>query len=337
MNSNAPKITMLLAVFNEARHIEQTLKSLVCQSLPSEQIEVLIIDGGSTDQTRSIAHSFVDRLPLLRVVSNPKRLSAAGWNLGLANATAPFVCILSGHVLVPSNFAQAMLGQLNKQVIGVGGRAIPIGDDGRSKIIATAYKSRLGNGGASFMEVGVPRAVESVAFGCYWRDKLIAAGGFDESIVRGQDWDLNLRLTRSGYTLWCDPAIELRYSTRSDFRSLWRRQFLAGYWKPYIHRKNTAPFLWRHWVPAVFVAGFVGLAMGSLLSQRALFAFLFTMALHIGISIWVSRRTELIFFDRIQFWWAIWIIQFAYGLGFLGGLVKCLRVRKKPTHPQLNF
>jgi succinoglycan biosynthesis protein ExoA len=322
MNSNAPKITMLLAVFNEARHIKQTLESLACQSLSSEQIEVLIIDGGSTDQTRSIAHSFVDRLPLLRVVSNPKRISAAGWNLGLANASAPVVCILSGHVLVPSNFAQAILAQLNEQIIGVGGRAIPIGDDGRSKIIATAYKSRLGNGGASFMEVGVPRAVESIAFGCYWRDKLIAAGGFDESIVRGQDWDLNLRLTRSGYTLWYDPAIELLYCTRSNFRSLWRRQFLAGYWKPYIHRKNAASFLLRHCVPAVFVAGFIGLATGSLVSRRALFAFLCLLTLHIVISTWVSRRTDFSLVNRLQFWWALWIIHFAYGLGFWAGLLK---------------
>lgn len=322
MSSGLPRISVLVAVRNESRHIAATLQTLVDQDCPAAWLEVLVLDGESTDDTVVIARGFQERLPGLLIVPNPRVLSAAAWNIGLAEAKASVVLILSGHVALPPDFIRFMLSQLTTEMAGVGGRAVPVGVDARSELIAQVFTSRLGNGGASFMQDGEPRAVESIAFGCYWRDRLLAVGGFDERIVRGQDWDLNLRLRAAGHVLWCAPKMVVRYSTRSDFSALWRRQYLAGLWKPYIHRKNRKPFLWRHWIPGLFVAGLmISLALGLRWPGFLLFG-MGLLGLHVGVSIWQQRRLGISLTETVSFWWAMWIVHVGYGVGFWLGFLR---------------
>lgn len=319
---------MLVAVRNEERHLASTLETLVAQDCPPDWLEVLVLDGASTDETIAIARSFEERLPGLRVIPNPRILSAAAWNIGLAEAKAPVICILSGHVALPREYVRCMLAHLTSDVAGVGGRAIPVGADARSALIAQVFTSRLGNGGASFMQEGEPRAVESIAFGCYWRDRLLDVGGFDERIVRGQDWDLNLRLSSAGHSLLCVPQTEVRYSTRSNFSALWRRQYLAGLWKPYIHRKNAKPFLWRHWIPGLFVASLAGaLALGAIWPGLWPIAAC-VLGLHVAASIGQRRRLGIVLSDVVAFWWAMWIVHVGYGVGFWLGFL-----RPRPINP----
>lgn len=317
---SAASIAVLVAVRNEGAHLEDTLSALEAAGGPA--LEVLVIDGQSTDDTLAIARRFTDRLPRWRIVHNPRTLSAAGWNIGLAEARAPVVMLLSGHARVPPGYFDAMLAALTPERTGVGAKAVPVGEDARSQLIAQAFSSRLGNGGASFMAAGGAGPVESIAFGCYWRERLLAIGGLDERIVRGQDWDLNLRLRAAGHVLWYDPALEIPYTTRATYRALWKRQFLAGLWKDYIHRKSRKPFLLRHWVPAIFVAGMAApLALATVWPPAALVSLGGGVA-HGAASCWQARKLGLSWRSAPPFWWALWIIHFAYGLGFWGGMLR---------------
>lgn len=322
MSAGSPRISLLVAVRNESRHVASTLETLVAQDCPPDWLEVLVLDGESSDDTVAIARGFLDRLPGLRVIPNPRILSAAAWNIGLADAKAPVISILSGHVALPGDYVRVMLSQLTSDMAGVGGRAVPVGVDDRSQLIAQVFTSRMGNGGASFMQTGEPRAVESIAFGCYWRERLLAVGGFDERIVRGQDWDLNLRLRAAGQVLWCIPRIEVRYSTRSDFIALWRRQYLAGLWKPYIHRKNRKPFLWRHWIPGLFVAGLAGSMAMGLLWPGLWWLVVAVLGLHMAGAFWQQRLLGIPLRDAAAFWWAMWMVHVGYGVGFWAGFLK---------------
>lgn len=318
-----PSISILVAVRNEGSHLAETLSAV--ERAGGSAVEVLIIDGQSTDDTVEVAKRFSDRLPGWRVLKNPRVLSAAGWNIGLAEARAPVVMLLSGHARVPMGFFEVMLAALTPDRAGVGAKALPVGDDPRSQLIAQAFTSPMGNGGASFMGAKSAGPVESIAFGCYWREQLLAVGGFDESIVRGQDWDLNLRLRMAGHVLWYEPGLEIPYSTRSTFRALWRRQFLAGLWKDYIHRKNRKPFLLRHWVPAIFVLGMVGPLLLSMVWPSAALASLLGGTAHFAVANWQRRKIGLPWRNTLLFWWALWVIHVAYGLGFWGGIMQRAR------------
>lgn len=319
-HSHHPRISILIAVRNEGQHLASTLESICEQSCPRHWLEVLILDGGSTDDTVETALSYKDRLTSLRILNNPGVLSAAGWNLGIAHARAPVVSLLSGHVSLPSNYYLEALNELAPEYAGIGGMAIPAGHGARSTLIAKAFSCLLGNGGATFMSSNAGGPVDTIAFGCYWKDALLSIGGFDEQIVRGQDWDLNLRLRSKGLVLWYLPALKVKYFTRTTYSALWKRQFLAGRWKRYIHSKSGKPFLLRHLLPAAFVAAFGILALSAIFWPVPAFSLLSILLIsHIGIAIWQARSLKVSWRQTLSFWWAIWLIHVGYGAGMITG------------------
>lgn len=317
-----PKITILIAVRNESAHIAETLECLCRQDCPPDWLEVMVLDGCSTDNTKSIANQFKGRLPALKIVDNPKILSASAWNLGISLARGEIISILSGHVELPTNFYSTLLPILTPDIAGVGGQAVPVGRDKKSKTIASAFSSILGNGGASFMSDRAEGSVESIAFGCYWRKTLQEIGGFDENIVRGQDWDLNLRIRSLGKQLHYTSKITVNYHTRSNFVALWRRQYLAGLWKRYIHQKSSKPFLIRHRVPGVFSGVLLSSILASFAWPPLVFLALGIFTLHLAATVWQFSRTSLPASEFLSFWWALLIIHIGYGAGIILGSIR---------------
>lgn len=322
------EFSVLIAVKNESQQLTSTLESLCSQLDSNVPFETLVIDGMSTDETIQVVRRFEDRLPRLRLLSNPKVLAAAGWNLGLRLARAPRVVILSGHAQLPPGYFKTILTLLTKERAGVGGVAFPVGIEKLNRLISKAFSSRLGNGGASFMQSGMIGPVETIAYGCYWRQALLDIGGFDEQIVRGQDWDLNLRLRKSGKTLWLEPSLYIQYTASSDYLSLWQRQYLAGYWKYFIHRKNKALLLLRHCIPGLFVTSLTLPALGMVWQVELCIISIFVLITHILAAIWQHQKLNLPSSDLWRFWWVLFIIHFAYGLGLVFGLLRPPRPKR---------
>ena len=240
------------------------------------------------------------------------------------------VVLLSGHASLPSNYCLEVLKNLVPEYAGVGGKAIPVGHDARSTLIAKAFSSLLGNGGASFMSSNTGGPAETIAFGCYWKNALQSVGGFDEKIVRGQDWDLNLRLRSKGLVLWYTPNLEVKYFTRTTYSALWKRQFLAGRWKRYIHSKSGKPFLPRHLLPAAFVTAFGVLMLSAFVWPVPGFSLLSLLLIsHIGTAIWQARSLKIVWGQALSFWWAIWLIHVGYGAGMITGFA--MRPTLKPV------
>lgn len=320
---NRPFISVLVCVRNEELFLSDTLTKLRQQSLNAENFEVLIIDGLSSDRTFSIASSFAKLNPSFKVLANPKILSAAGWNLGIRNANGEVILILSGHAFISSDYLKFIFDFFSRnRVSGFGVSATPVGRDPVSSVIASAFTTKLGNGGASFMNLGAERSVESISFGAYWKRDLLEIGGFDENIARGQDWDLNLRLRKANKILWFDPSMRIEYSTRSNFKSLWRRQYLAGLWKYFIHKKNKSKFLLRHLIPAMFAA-YIPLVFGlSFIDPTFAILLIGTFITHLCLSYFEFSKKSLPVKQFPFFWWALLIIQIAYGAGFIVGLIR---------------
>src|SRR5687768_10761458 len=77
-----PRVTLVIAVRNEAPHIERCLESVTGQDYPSHLLEIIVVDGDSTDETVEIvkrAASSDERILLLR---NPDREMPYALNIG---------------------------------------------------------------------------------------------------------------------------------------------------------------------------------------------------------------------------------------------------------------
>lgn len=92
-----PKVTINIATLNEEKNIAACLESIFSQDYPKELIEVIIVDGGSTDRTLDIARSFETR-----IIENPLRTCPAGRRIGLQFATGELHIYLDADILLPS-------------------------------------------------------------------------------------------------------------------------------------------------------------------------------------------------------------------------------------------
>src|SRR5579859_4735726 len=92
-----PLVSLVVASLNEARYLPALLESLAASEYPVERIEVLVVDGESTDGTREVALGYLSRLPRLRVIPNPQRVTPAAFNRGIEASHGDYVGLVSGH------------------------------------------------------------------------------------------------------------------------------------------------------------------------------------------------------------------------------------------------
>src|SRR5262249_34248200 len=113
----------------------------------------------------------------------------------------------------------------------VGGVPRTKNHDFRAKLFGAAFHSRFAVGGARCHLLGYEGYVDTVCYGCWRKSTLEQLGLFDESFVRNQDDELNLRLTRSGGKIWQSSKIVSWYTPRTDFFSLAQQYLQYGFWK----------------------------------------------------------------------------------------------------------
>ncbi len=317
-----PIISVLLAVRNEEKFIEDTLNMLFEQDYPQDKYEVIITDGMSDDGSIKIIKKFTKKYKNCFLYQNTKILSAAGWNLGIEKSRGEVLSFLSGHVLFEKSYYRKLVEHLNKDICGIGCPTISRGKSRKGNIISLATRSIFGNGGASYLSDESAGEVDSIVYGCYWKQDIESVGGFDENCVRGQDWDLNTRLRSQGYKLYKINSLRSEYFVRDTFYSLWRRQYLAGLWKTYINRKYHNAFRLRHLIPAIFaIIMTVTMVCGAFLSWMLFFPLL-VLFIYMIISIRMTLRYKKRFNDIFLFVLVFFILHYAYGIGFVFGLGK---------------
>src|SRR5205823_12095039 len=128
----------------------------------------------------------------------------------------------------------------------VGGPWIAKGEGRIGKAIAAAFQSSFANGCARGHDPNHSGLVDTVYLGCWRREIFDRIGFFDEELVRNQDDEFNLRLSRAGGLIWQSPRIKSWYHPRASLRSLWRQYAQYGYWKVRVIQKHGLPASMRH-------------------------------------------------------------------------------------------
>ncbi|MDZ7796610.1 MAG: glycosyltransferase family 2 protein [Candidatus Marinimicrobia bacterium] len=319
---NYPIISICIAVKNEEKYISRTLDGLLRQNYPKEKMEILLIDGESCDDTVKIAKTYQNKFKYFKILNNPKILSAAGWNIGIKESKSDIIAFLTGHIVMQKDYYSQLIKHLTPEVAGVGGNISPQGTNKRSIQISRAFKSRLGTGGAPYLSGKKTGYVDTITVACYWKKDLLSVGGHDETLVRGQDWDMNMRIVNGGRKLLYIHHLQAKFFVRDKLRSLWKRQYFAGLWKPYIGRKPTGNFLLRHFIPAVFTFIFSILLIMSFFHTSFMYLFLAFSGIYILTIIADNIKNRVPIIDYPIMIVIYFIIHFAYGLGFIIGLSK---------------
>jgi hypothetical protein len=200
------------------------------------------------------------------------------------------------------------------------------GNSAASRAIAAAMSSPVGVGGSRFRTgVANETLVDTVAFGVYRKEVFARIGDFDEQLIRNQDDELNLRLTRSGGKILLVPSIQVRYFVRGSLRKLGRQYFQYGFWKIRVIRKHKHVASLRHVVPSLFLLALTSLALLSVWSSWALASLAVAVALY-GASLIVEgvRVTRARGASPLRAALAMAVMHFSYGAGFLSGIVSAI-------------
>jgi GT2 family glycosyltransferase len=172
-----------------------------------------------------------------------------------------------------------------------------------------------------------------VYLGCWPREVFDRIGFFDEELVRNQDDEFNLRLTRAGGKIWQSPRIRSWYKPRGSLLSLFRQYQQYGYWKVRVIQKHKLPASVRHLVPGFFVLALTLLPLFGLRWSFALWCWLALLGVYIvsntAASLLTAARTQWKIFPLLPLVFACY--HFSYGYGFLRGMWDFVLWRQGPT------
>lgn len=326
--ANRPLVSLLLVVRNEADHVCDCIRSLLCQTYPTERLQIVVVDGMSTDGTRARLELLVPELRSqgvdILLKDNPNRTLASGWNIGIANSKGDYICRLDVHSRLCPDYVEKCVGVLEREgnVAAVGGvcKTMPGSSTPQAAAIAVALSHPFGVGN-SYFRIGtrVPRRVDTVAYGCYRKCVLDEAGPFCEGLRRNQDLEMHKRIKSLGYSFLLLPSITSTYFARSTFRSLFAQYFSNGFWITFGRRYGPTGFSARHLIPSVFVLTVLSSLLTYMFTGKAVFLSLVGLyALSLTLfSTLVSRHRTIRLAPMVAV--AFMILHFSSGLGALWG------------------
>lgn len=322
MNAVAHTVSVIVPCRNEAGFVDAFYTDALRQQLPPGwRLQLVVADGHSDDGTRARLQRIAAADGRVHIVDNPRRIVSCGLNRALAEADGEVIVRMDVHTrYAPDYVAQCLQALQRSGADNVGGPWRAEGQGGWQRAIAAAFQSRWVAGGARSRLLDYDGEVDTVYLGCWPRASFERFGLFDESLVRNQDDEHNLRIVRGGGRIWQSAAIRSVYTPRDSLAALWRQWLQYGYWKPFVMKKHGQAAALRHRVPGLFVAA-LGIAALPALTGGPVWPLAWLggtyLALVLGLSLAVAAGSS---------WSLLWRLppvvmaqQIGYGVGTLFG------------------
>jgi len=320
-----PGVSVVMPVRNEELYLPTAVRKVLAQDYPGE-LEVILAVAPSHDRTREIADELAAGDHRILVVDNSAGTTPAGLNLAIAAAHQEIVVRVDGHGELTDGYIERAVELLRETgAANVGGVMDARGSTPFEQAVAVAYGTRLGLGGGAFHLAGSPAGeADTVFLGVFRKAALQEVGGFDESLHRAQDWELNYRLRSRGHKIWFSPELRVTYRPRSSLSALVRQMYQTGKWRREVIRRHPETTSARYLAPPVAVlgatggiaVGLIGCITGSRLLRAAFLAPGGYLALILGGSLVAGPMS---FAARARLPLVLVATHMAWGIGFLTG------------------
>ncbi|RPF75023.1 MAG: glycosyltransferase family 2 protein [Rickettsiales bacterium TMED289] len=330
--------SLIIPVLNEDKYIVNCIDSIISKTKNLEEIEIIIIDGGSEDKTLQLVDKLKKEHDFIKLFHNKKRVTPAALNIGIRNSSGKYIIRLDAHALYHCGYIENCINILensNKNIVNVGGpietKTSSSGFFSQAIAVCLSHPFGVGNSKFRTQDPLKPTMVETVPFGCFRREIFDEIGFFNEDEPRNEDLEFNKRILNSGKKILLDPKIKSTYFARANFKSLIIQQLDNGKivtnkfrGKDFFHRA-------RHFVPLLFVSylifsflAFLYKIKEPILNEQIdlliLFPLLTYLLLNIFFSFLISLRNKKIGLFLPVFL-SFSVIHISYGLGSIYGLV----------------
>jgi cellulose synthase/poly-beta-1,6-N-acetylglucosamine synthase-like glycosyltransferase len=320
-------VSVLIPMRNDGDHIRSCLEGVLAQDYSANQMEILVVDGCSTDHSREVVAEYVARYPHIRLLDNPRRITSAALNVGILQARGKYLIRVDAHtVIAPDYVRQCVILLESTEAANVGGCMQPVGQNYVGQAVALSTTSPFGIGDSKFHYDAQEQYVDTVYMGAFRREIFDGIGLFDEELIRNQDYELNIRIREAGGKILLSPKIISFYTPRSSLPALWRQYFQYGRWKVRTLQKHPSSLQWRQAVPPLFVGVLSGSFVAGFFSSLLFWLFngivgCYLLANLVASTICASRGGWR-YLPILPVVFAT--IHFAWGLGFWYGLMLAL-------------
>jgi succinoglycan biosynthesis protein ExoA len=310
---------VLVPVLDEARHLERALAAIGEQALDGE-LEILVIDGGSTDGSREVVAAVARADRRIRVLDNPAGRTPNALNIGLHEARGIYVVRMDAHTHYPRDYIARGIERLERgDVACASGPQLPVGELPTGRAVALALQSPLGVGGARFRRPSThEQDVDSGFCGVWRRDLLLELDGWDEDWPVNQDAELAARIRGRGGRIVCVPAMAAQYVARPSMRALARQYWRYGQYRVKTAGRHPSGLRRSHVLPP----GLVGVVASSALPTRLVRPLRWALALYAAVLLAEGQRMARRHSSRelgLRMTVALATMHLSWGVGFLQG------------------
>lgn len=317
------RIAVIIPTRNEENNIGSCLDSLLENNYPQDLIEILLIDGQSTDKTVDIVKAYAQKYSNIKIYHNPDRFQVFALNIGIRNASPSSDVIMraDAHSVFPENYISLCVETLIKTGAScVGGTMNPIGKTRVQRAIAFCMSHPLGVGDAKFHLGGHSGYVDTVYLGFYRKEVFKKIGLYDTRFFTNEDAELNLRIIKSGGKIYLNDKIQVEYFPRESIGKLAKQYFRYGEGRAKTVKKHWKITSFRQVAPPLFVLSLI-LAIALMIVYSPIFFILFfsVYALTLissSIRGCFTHKSIDILFSPIAFF----AMHVSWGLGFLKNL-----------------
>ena len=336
------KVAVVIPTLNEEKFIARCLDSVIAQTYPFKNMDVMVVDGGSKDKTREIVEEYKSKYSNIRFINNPRRIQSIAFNIGVKESTAPYIIRLDAHATYNKVYVEKCIKIFSADAEVIGCAPEFVGNVGgvwnirpqHSGLIAESSailnQSRFGIGGAAFRIGALAGFVDTVPFGCFPRRVIEKIGGMREDLPRGEDNEFNSRIRKAGYKIYLDPKIVCTYFSRDTLKANMKQMYANGESIGHLFYVDKESIGMRHLVPLLFVLGIICSALMAFVWLPFFFALLAGLCLYFICDLLASviASREYSWKYLLPLFIMFFCVHISYGWGTIVGFFTGRKLKK---------
>ena len=227
-------VSFCVIAYNEEKALDSLFKDIIAQDYPHGNIEVILVNAMSTDQTRRKMEHFSEEDHGFRrvvVLDNAKKIQAAGWNVAITASKGDIILRIDAHTMIPHDFVSKNVQCILSGENVTGGRRPNVVEEETpwKHTLLLAESSMFGSSIAPYRKGNHKTYVKSVFHGAYRKEVFEKAGLFNENLGRTEDNEMHYRIRKAGYKICFNPDIISYQNIRNSWCGMLKQKyFLTG-------------------------------------------------------------------------------------------------------------
>jgi GT2 family glycosyltransferase len=319
------KVSIIIPTKNNADILEKCLESIRNLDYPKGEVEVIVVDGRSTDGTVEIA-----RKHGCKVVYEEVGTIGGARNIGAGHSSGNYIVFTDADCIVDRDWLKNLVREFkDEKIASVGGPNITPEDDTEFAKCVGAVLEILSKPGARYA-FNADKVLEvyhnPTCNSAYRRSIFQEVGGFNPKLITCDDEELDYRIRKKGYRILFTPHARVYHYRRPAWRRFAKMAWNYGVGRGQVIKLHRELGKWYYCTPsalALLIA--LLLALSFIVPFLSLIAFSILVAGGMGIGLiglYLASRTKWSRFITYSLLIAIWF--WGYGLGMLRGLLKAV-------------